>query len=140
MENIIQIDDGLEVFEIKNKQGKILCQFEFCPSDAGIVSRHKEVITNINNMALLLEKEKISDADKIEKAENYIKEQFDYLFNADVSNSFFSILSPLTTLANGQVFSEHVMESIAKIVEKRTGDRIQKVKIRINKYTKKYHG
>ena len=73
------------------------------------------------------------------EAEKYIKEQYDYLFNADVSGSFFTVMGPLTLLPSGVLFSQHVMIVIGKLVEEETGRRIEKLNNRISKYTKKFH-
>ena len=140
MENTIVIDDGVKTYDIKNKQGKLLCTFSFSPHDGGLVSRYKEVSKNLNAMAIKLEKERISKEEKHKRAEAYIKEQYNYLFNADVENSFFSVLSPLTALPNGQIFAEQVMEVIANTVKEESGVALEKIKIRVGKYTQKYHG
>ena len=139
MENSIVIDDGYKTYDIKNKQGKLLCQFSFSPFDGGVVCRYKEVSKNLNNMALNLENQKLSNEEKYEKAEKYIKEQYNYLFNADVAGSFFTVLSPLTVLPDGKIFAEKVMEVIANVVNQETGIVLDKVKIRVGKYTNKYH-
>ena len=140
MGNSITIDDGVKTYDIKNKQGKLLCTFSFSPYDGGLVGRYKEVSKNLNAMALKLEKEKISEMEKHARAEAYIKEQYNYLFNADVEGSFFSVLSPLTGLPNGQIFAEQVMEVIANTINEESGIALEKIKIRVVKYTKKYHG
>lgn len=134
------IDDGIKTYDIKNKQGKLLCTFSFSPYDSGLVDRYEEVSKNLNAMALKLEKEKISNQERHARAETYIKEQYNYLFNADVEGSFFSVLSPLTALPNGKIFAEHVMEVIANKISEESGIALKKIKIRVEKYTKKYHG
>ena len=133
------IDDGTKTYDIENKHGKKLCTFSFNPSDAGVVSRYKEVVNNLNSMGDRLGKNGKSNEEIAVEAEQYIKEQYDYLFCSDVSGSFFSIMSPLTILPSGKLFSQHVMEVIGKLVEEETGQRLKKLNIRINKYTKKYH-
>ena len=139
MGNVIKIDDGTRTYDIQNKQGKLLCTFSFNPYDGGLVNRYKEVSNNLNVMASNLDKENISEEEKYLKAESFIKEQYNYLFNSDVEGSFFSVLSPLTLMPNGSVFAEHVMEVIADTVKKESGVALEKVKIRIEKHTKKYH-
>lgn len=134
------LDDGVRSYDIKNKSGKKLCTFYFNPSDTSVVTRYKEVAKNLDKMGDLFKASTKSNEEVAVEAENYIKEQYDYLFNADVSGSFFSIMGALSVLPNGKLFSEHVMEVIAKIVEEETGQRLEKINIRINKYTKKYHG
>ena len=135
-----KIDDGVKSYDIKNYHGKKLCTFCFNPSDASVVTRYKEVTKNLNEMGDMFKGSTKSNEEIALEAENYIKEQYDYLFNADVSGSFFSIMGALSILPNGKLFSEQVMEVVAKIVEEETGQRLEKINIRINKYTKKYHG
>ena len=43
------VDDDAVVYNIKNKQGKLLGKFEFHPSDTNIVKRYEEVATYFNN-------------------------------------------------------------------------------------------
>ena len=84
MGNVITIDDGLKTYDIVNKSGKLLGQFSFNPSDTGLINRYKEVSVNIIELGNRLSKENSTKEEKNKKAEDYIKEQFDYLFNASV--------------------------------------------------------
>ena len=68
-----------------------------------------------------------------------LDKQIDYLFNSNVSKSFFSITSPFTVLANGEFFVENVLNAIGKLIEAETGKRFEKVQTKINQYTSKYH-
>ena len=133
------IDDGTKTYDIKNKYGKILCTFSFNPSDTGIVPRYEEALKNIDAKADAIKKSGKRKEEMTAEAEQYIKEQYDYLFNADVSGSFFSVMGPLSLLPSGVLFSQHVMIVIGKLVEEETGKRIKKLNDRISKYTKKYH-
>lgn len=139
MGNVITIDDGLKTYDIVNKSGKLLGQFSFNPSDTGLINRYKEVSVNIIELGNRLSKENSTKEEKNKKAEDYIKEQFDYLFNANVSGTFFSIMGPLSLLGD-QTFTEVVMNTIASVVKKESGVHLKKLEMRINKHTSKYHG
>lgn len=140
MGNSVTIDDGFKTYDIVNKEGKLLGSFSFCPTDAGLTSRYKEVSKNLINMGDFIGEKTGTDEEKFLEAECYVKEQFNYLFNSNISESFFSIMSPLSVLPSGQFFAEHVMEVVAKIVKDEAGLNFEKIKLRVSKYTKKYHG
>ena len=62
-----------------------------------------------------------------------------YLVGADAKEAFFSILGALSPLANGELFIENVLSSIAKVIEREMNTRTKKVQSRMNKYVAKYH-
>ena len=71
--------------------------------------------------------------------EEKLNKQIDYLFNSKVSQSFFSITSPFTVLANGEFYIENVLNAIGGLIEAETGKRFNKIKTKVDKYAKKYH-
>ena len=77
--------------------------------------------------------------DIVKEMEEKLNKQIDYLFNSNVSQSFFSITSPFTVLANGEFFVENVLNAIGKLIEAETGKRFEKVQTKISQYTSKYH-
>lgn len=139
MGNTITIDDGLKTYDIVNKSGKLLGQFSFNPSDTGLINRYKEVSANIIDLGKRLSKENGTNEEKNRIAEDFIKEQFDYLFNTNISETFFSIMGPLSLLGD-QTFTEVVMNAVANVVKKESGVHLKKLEMRINKHTSKYHG
>lgn len=139
MGNVITIDDGLKTYDIVNKSGKLLGQFSFNPSDTGLINRYKEVSANIIDLGKRLSKENGTNEEKNRIAEDFIKEQFDYLFNTNISETFFSIMGPLSLLGD-QTFTEVVMNAVANVVKKESGVHLKKLEMRINKHTSKYHG
>ena len=136
----IRIDDNLKTYDVVNKEGKFLCNFTFNPSDTGIVDRYKEVSKNLSNMATRMAAESSSNEEKAKKAEDYIRGQFDYLFDADVSGTIFTIMGPMSLMGNSQIFAEYVMGVIANVVKKESGVYLKKLEMRIKKHTSKYHG
>ena len=132
--NDIVIDDGSKVYNIKNKQGKMLGRFEFRPSDTNIVKRYEEVVDFFNNFTVP------EDTDQaIQTAEKEMTEKMSYLIGGDAGEAFFTIMGPFSALASGELFIENVLSAIAKVIEKELSVRTKKVQRRMNKYVAKYH-
>lgn len=132
--NDIIIDDGSKVYNIKNKQGKMLGRFEFRPSDTNIVRRYEEVVDFFNNFSV---PENTDQAMKT--AEKETTEKMSYLIGADAEEAFFTIMGPFSALASGELFVENVLGAIAKVIEKEMDVRTKRVQRRMNKYVAKYH-
>lgn len=132
--NDIIIDDGSKVYNIKNKQGKVLGRFEFRPSDTNIVKRYEEVVDFFNNFTVP------EDTDQaIQTAEKEMTNKMSYLIGGDAGEAFFTIMGPFSALASGELFIENVLGAIAKVIEKELSVRTKKVQRRMNKYVAKYH-
>lgn len=138
MSNIIQIDDGSEVFDIVNKRGEKLGQFVFIPSDFDLVKRYEETVKAFETMQEELKTKDDAGLDFIRELDERMGKQVDYLFNAPVSESFFSITSPFTILNSGQFFVESVINAIRGIIEEKRNVKLEAVKSQIEKYTAKY--
>lgn len=139
--NEIVIDDGKKTYTIKNMDGEVVGRFRFNPTDINIRKRYSLVVSeleNIGNRLSEIEDDNIDDV--LDRAEEDIKAQIDFLFDSNVSSEFFSITSPFSIMANGEYFFVNVIDCIAKIVESETGERMKKLKAKVSKYTKKYHG
>ena len=132
--NVIVVDDGSKVYDIVNKMGKKLGEFEFRPSDTNIVKRYEEVVDYLNNFKMAEDTEEAFLA-----AENEIKVKMSYLIGGDAGEAFFSILGPFSALASGELFVENVLGAISKVIEKEMSVRTKKVQRRMNKYVAKYH-
>ena len=131
--NDIIIDDGSKVYNIKNKQGKMLGRFEFRPSDTNIVKRYEEVVDFFNNFTVP------EDTDQaIQTVEKEMTDKMSYLIGGDAGDAFFSIMGPFSALASGELFIENVLGSIAKVIEKELSIRTKQVQRRMNKYVAKY--
>lgn len=139
MGNKIVIDDGYKTYDIENQDGKLLGQFSFNPSDTNIVHRHAEVLEALGKIEFPENAdEKLEET--LEEVEKTIYEKINYLLDADVAGNFFSIMGPLSPLANGQFFIESVLDAIGQAIQKETGERVNKIKGKIKKHTSKYHG
>lgn len=135
----IVVDRGLEKFTIEDKKGTVLGEFEMNPSDMELVKRYEQVADAISHVSDGIEKEE-DIAIALVKIENKVKEQINYLFNADVADNFFSITSPFTLLANGDFFIENVLNAIGELIKAETGKKFKKIQTKVNKYAVKYHG
>lgn len=137
MANKIVINDGYKTYDIENQDGKLLGQFSFNPSDTNIVHRHAEVVEALEKLEIPDGKDLVSTLGEIEKV---LYEKFNYLLDSDVAESFFSIMGPLSPLANGQFFIETVLDAIGQAIQAETGERVKKINGKIRKHTSKYHG
>lgn len=131
--NDIIIDDGSKVYNIKNKQGKMLGKFEFRPSDTNIVKRYEDVVEFFNNFTVPEDTEQA-----IQTAEKEMTDKMSYLIGGDAGEAFFSIMGPFSALSSGELFIENVLNAISKVIEKEMSVRTQKVQRRMNKYVAKY--
>ena len=142
MGNKIVIDDGYKTYDIENKEGRLLGQFSFNPSDTGIIHRHAEVVKSLEElkMSISSNNEKKSLDEVLKEVEEVIYEKINYLLDADVAESFFSIMGPLSPLASGQYYIESVLDAIGQAIQAETGERVKKINRKISKHTSKYHG
>lgn len=134
--NDVIIDDGIKVYNIKNKQGKYLGKFEFRPADTNIVNRYEEVVNFFNNLSI---PETEDNKEAVKKAESEVVEQMSYLIGGDAGQAFFSIMGAFSVLASGELFFENVLGAIANVIEREFSVRTKKLQRRMNKYVAKYH-
>lgn len=134
----IVVDRGLEEYTIEDKNGTVLGKFEMNPADVELLKRYEHVAEVVSHIADDVDESK-DIVDILAEMEEKLNKQIDFLFNAKVSQSFFSVTSPFTVLANGEFFVENVINAIGKLIEDETGKRFAKVQTKINKYTSKYH-
>ena len=136
----IKIEDSVKTYDLVNSQGELLCQISFNPSDVNILKRHAEIQKDLEKLKLSLKDSSGKNtAEEFEQLDSIIYEKIDYLLNAHVSEKIFSIMGPFSPLTSGQFFMEHILEVIAGIIEKETGEKTKKMRAKIDKYTKKYH-
>ena len=142
---VLQIDEAAEAIVIQNKLGIEIGVFYFRPTDTGIVDRYNEALKRVENISEVLRlREKDSDENVIaalNEAKEKICDAFDYLFDANVGEAFFSRTSPFT-LAGGRFYFENVLEAIGGFIQQRLGVELDKVSVRVSKYTDAYqkHG
>lgn len=130
----LSVDTGSVLIDIEDR-GEKIGEFRFNPADIDIVRRYEKVAEFLDNTNLSQD----AGAEEVLAFTDKIKEQFDYLLNYKVSNALFAKCNPLTPLANGDFYCEHVLEGIAGLIESVMGQRIAKKKAKIQKATAKYH-
>ena len=142
MSKQIIIDDGLKTYELVNKDKKVLGEISFNPSDMNITQRYKKVVEELENMDVHTKNgdETKDTIEAIELTDQIVYEQIDYLVNAPVAETLFSVMGPFSPMPSGQYFVEYIMEVIGNIITQETGARVKKMRKRIQKHTKKYHG
>lgn len=142
MSNQIIIDDGFKTYELINKEKKVLGVIAFNPSDVNIVHRYKKVAEELEKIDVNVKAEGDTEEtiEAIRQADEIAYEKINYLANADVAKTLFSIMGPYSIMPSGQSFVEYIMEVIANIITQETGVRVKKMNKRIQKHTSKYHG
>lgn len=136
--NDIFVNDGSRIYNVKNQRGELMGKFTFNPADVdGIIERYSHAVTVFQELQDSIGTD--SNSDKIMEVSTKMKKEIDYLFNADVSGTFFKSTGPFAILESGQFYVENIIRSIQAVIEKETGKRLEKAKSRVNKYTQKYH-
>lgn len=141
MSEQIKVADGTKTYDLVNHEGKLLGQLTFNPSDTNIVERHGEVMKQLYKMKEDFSKtvRKTTISEDLAEIDRIVYEKIDYLLNADVSKTLFSIMGPFSPLANGQFFIENVMDAIGKVIQADNAGKSKKIRQKIEKHTAKYH-
>lgn len=135
----IKVDDGLKTYDIVNQNDELLGQLTFNPLDTNIVERHKEVMRQLQKLKTEFRKtKKATLADDLARIDKIVYEKIDYLLNAEVAGTLFSIMGPFSLLSNGQFFVENVMAAIGQIINEESKKKSKTVEGKIRKYTEKY--
>ena len=148
MENL-SFDEGLKSYKINGNPNRIL---RFNPGDINILTRYKEVVNNLNNIADKLPDVKIKPdgtvednadivTEQIDAFNAALREQIDYLFNADAYDVLFAGQSPLCRVGNGKkLLCEEIIEKLGKLIGNECGETVDNVNLRVSKYTAEYEG
>ena len=142
MGNVAKIDNGLKTYDIVDQNNKTLGQFSFNPSDTNIIERYNKAVAEFPAVVDKFQKMegKKKTTDLLPELDQYTYELIDRIFNAEVSENFFSIMGPFSVLANGHFFVESVIETIGSVIESEMGARVKKMNNKITKFTGKYEG
>ena len=141
MSEQIKIDNGLKTYSLVNEKGDLLCEISFNPTDTDIVKRYEEVKKDLNRLKnnAMKSGRKKNFVDELNEIDSIVYEKIDYLFNAKISESIFSIMGPFSPLARGQFFVEHIMDVLAKVIAEENNGFAKKMQDKICKHTSKYH-
>lgn len=145
MENL-SFDEGLKSYKINGDSNRVL---RFNPGDINILTRYKEVVTNLEKISDNLPEANINaygtpadNADivsaQLEAFDNELKKQLNYLFNADVYDILFAGQSPLCRVGKGRLLVEEIIDKIGKLIGKECGQTMDNVNLKVNSYIEPY--
>ena len=127
-----------EEYEFLDASGKPLFTISFHASDIAIIHRYDEVVTYLNKLDTSTLQTAENTSEELARIENELAEQLDKMFNANISEPIYSVMSPFTPLTSGKLYIEEIIEKIGGLIEAETGARLKKVQSRMSKYTAKY--
>lgn len=130
----LSVDTGSINVELEDKNGNIIGEFEFVPTDSDILKRFEAVVDVFNGMAFGDE----PDTETINRAADTVREQFDYLLGGPVSAGIFAKCGPFTVVKSGNFFFEEVLEGVGGLIESATKQRINKKLAKARKAAAKY--
>jgi hypothetical protein len=130
----LSVDTGSITVELEDKNGNVIGEFEFVPTDTDILKRFDAVVDAMNNLQM----GDNPTAEAIVQASDTVREQFDYLLGGKVSDGIFAKCGPFTTVKSGNFFFEEVLEGIGNLIESTTKQRINKKLSKARKAAAKY--
>lgn len=128
----LQIDTGAVEVELQDG-GNVIGSFTFVPSDIDLITRFDDVQKAIKEFSI----PKKLEEEEIMQITNFVKEQFAYLLNTDISG-IFAKCNPLTPLKDGSFYFEKVLDGVATVIEKTMDKRVKTRQAKIDKALKKY--
>ena len=138
MEKQIKTAVEAEEYEFLDASGKPLFTISFHASDIAIIHRYDEVVAYLNKLDTSTLQNAESASEELARIENELAEQLDKMFNANISEPIYSVMSPFTPLTSGKLYIKEIIEKIGGLIEAETGARLKKVQSRMSKYTAKY--
>ncbi len=137
MGNTIVINDGVKTYEIKNQKGELLGEFSFNPSDSNLIERYTEGVKRLQEKEKELVNNSAKTAEEIIAEDDFVKETIDEIFNANISEQFFSIMG-VRSVINGKFYFEFVLETMGRIIKEESRKQRKAMQKRIDKYAKRY--
>lgn len=144
--NNLNFDDGLKEFTLNNDPNRVI---RFNPSDINLLNRFNQAQKTINEEQTKIkqditlkengepetEQEDYKNAlEVINKTNQLIKDQIDFIFDSKVSDAVFGNQSPLSTV-NGKPFFERFFIAVKPLMESEITKEQKASKKRISKYT-----
>ena len=122
--NNLSFDEGLKELSINGDSNRII---RFNPCDPSITDRIEKAEKNIKDI------EKNPDKQYIEKS---IKEQINFILNADCADIIFGATSPLAICSGGKFLFENVITAIVGYINSEMEKELKKTKKNVEKYVK----
>ena len=130
----LQVSTGAQLIDVLNENGRKIGEFEFIPTDLGIIDRYKDVAAFFDGYQF----PKDPTEEDLLELESKVKEQFNKLFNYPVADGIFEKCYALTVVEDGDFFFEKVLDGISGLIEQTMKTRVERKKQKIRKYTAKY--
>lgn len=137
MGNTITINDGLKTYEIKNQKGELLGEITFNPMDENIIERYNDGLKKLEAKEKEFKQKKEQTIEDVIAEDNFIKQTIDEIFNASVSEKFFSIMG-VRSVVSGKFYFEFVIEVLGRIIKEEGNKQKLAMQKRIEKYGKRY--
>lgn len=127
-----------EEYEFLDASGKPLFTISFHASDIAIIHRYDEVVEYLNKLDLSGLQSSENTSEELARVENELASQLNKMFNSNIADPIYSVMSPFTPLASGKLYIEEIIEKLGDLIETETGARLKKVQSRMSKYVAKY--
>ena len=127
----VKTNVGYTEFAFRDENGEIFASFKINPTDPRLVSRCKNIAKFFENIATGTSKT-VMDAEAKEKA---VEDSFCDFLGYDCRNSLFGRIAATDIMADGRMFSNHVLDALIQHI----GPEIAKRRrANIARYTGKY--
>lgn len=130
----LKTKSGYITVPIVDEDGTKLGKFRFNPADPNLLKRLEKGAKALDELEFPEE----MGMDEMMKANDLIKEQFDFILGKKASDSIFGICAPLSIDDDGNWFFENILDGIADIITKAAQERYAKKMERIKAATAEY--
>lgn len=134
----LRVDTGAVTVPIVDIDGTKLGEFKFNPVDSSILSRFDKFNAEMSGKDIQDELKDMDNVEAVQRFDEFVKEQFDYLLGYPVSDDLFSVCGPLTVVSNGDFYFEKLMEGIGGLIQQSVTERLKRKMERIRKATEEY--
>lgn len=146
MADIVLGKEFFETVRIKDASGRVLSEFSFNPSDANIAARYEDFVKAMAGLGDKIQEyeDANKDSSAFDKAKGILEElkkeiycEFDKFLAANVSESIFSVMHPLSPTPYGY-YMNFILKQVLEAINKSTDAKIKKMDAKVAKYTSKY--
>lgn len=134
--NTIVLDDGLETFNLVFKGRDEAVAISFNPNDIDMLIRIKKSQENIANA--LKDIPDGEDTETLQKINEVVYNEIDYIFGSKISDKVFKHCSPLALNDKGETYVERFLNAVAPHISSRIEAAQKASNERVAKYTAKY--